>query len=43
MMCVFLWTMYGVLRRDVVVIVANGVTLLLVMSVGFVKSRENKE
>ena len=43
MLGVFLWTMYGVLRHDVVVIVANGVTLLLVMSVGFVKARENKE
>ncbi len=40
MLGVFLWTMYGVLRHDVVVIVANGVTLLLVMSVGFVKARE---
>jgi MtN3 and saliva related transmembrane protein len=40
MLGVLLWTMYGVLRRDVVVIVANGVTLLLVMSVGFVKARE---
>ncbi|MDP9361660.1 MAG: PQ-loop domain-containing transporter [Acidobacteriota bacterium] len=39
MMGVFLWTMYGVLRRDLVV-VANGVTLLLVMSVGLVKARE---
>lgn len=39
-MGVFLWTMYGVLRRDVVVIVANGITLLLVISVGFVKARE---
>jgi len=43
MMGVFLWTMYGVLRHDVVVIVANGVTLLLVMSVGLVKARENRE
>ena len=40
MMGVFLWTMYGVLRHDVVVIVANGITLLLVTSVGFVKARE---
>ena len=43
MMGVFLWTMYGVLRHDVVVIVANGVTLLLVMSVGLVKARERSE
>jgi MtN3 and saliva related transmembrane protein len=39
MMGVFLWTIYGVLRRDLVVALANGVTLLLVMSVGFVKAR----
>lgn len=42
MMGVFLWTMYGVLRHDIVVIIANGVTLLLVMSVGLVKAREQK-
>jgi MtN3 and saliva related transmembrane protein len=41
-MGVFLWTMYGVLRRDVVVIVGNGITLLLVISVGVVKAREGK-
>jgi MtN3 and saliva related transmembrane protein len=40
MMGVFLWTMYGVLRRDLVVIVANGITLLLVITVGVVKARE---
>ena len=39
-MGVFFWTMYGVLRHDVVVIVANGITLLLVISVGLVKARE---
>jgi hypothetical protein len=39
-MGVFLWTMYGVLRRDAVVIVGNGITLLLVISVGLVKARE---
>lgn len=39
-MGVFLWTMYGVLRHDLVVIVANAVTLLLVISVGVVKGRE---
>jgi MtN3 and saliva related transmembrane protein len=43
MMGVFLWTMYGLLRGDLVVMVANGVTLLLVMSVGFVKAREQQE
>lgn len=37
---VFLWTMYGLLRHDIVVIIGNGITLLLVMSVGLVKSRE---
>jgi MtN3 and saliva related transmembrane protein len=37
---VFLWTMYGVLRHDLVVIVANAITLLLVMAVGVVKARE---
>lgn len=41
-MGVFLWTMYGVLRHDIVVIVANAVTLLLVISVGFVKAHENR-
>jgi len=40
MMGVFLWTMYGLLRRDLVVVLANGITLLLVMSVGIVKARE---
>lgn len=39
-MGVFLWTLYGVMRRDTVVIIANGVTLLLVISVGVVKIRE---
>jgi MtN3 and saliva related transmembrane protein len=42
LMGVLLWTTYGVLRRDVVVMVANGITLLLVMSVGLVKIRERK-
>ena len=42
-MGVFLWTMYGVLRGDLVVIIANGVTLLLVISVGLVKARERRE
>lgn len=37
---VFLWTMYGIVRRDIVVTIANGITLLLVISVGLVKMRE---
>lgn len=37
---VSLWTMYGVLRRDLVVVIGNGITLLLVISVGMVKARE---
>lgn len=40
-MGVFLWTAYGVIRRDLVVIIANAVTLLLVISVGVVKLRED--
>ena len=39
-MGVFLWTMYGIVRRDFVVTIANAVTLLLVISVGVVKMRE---
>ena len=39
-MGVFLWTMYGVFRHDAVIVVANGVTLLMVISVGVVKGRE---
>jgi len=39
-MGVFLWTMYGLIRRDLVITRANGVTLLLVVSVGVVKMRE---
>ncbi|PYQ31760.1 MAG: hypothetical protein DMF56_01235 [Acidobacteria bacterium] len=39
-MGVFLWTMYGVIRRDIVITIANGITLLLVVSVGVVKMRE---
>jgi len=37
---VFLWTMYGLIRRDIVITIANGITLLLVISVGLVKMRE---
>jgi MtN3 and saliva related transmembrane protein len=43
MLGVSLWTLYGILRDDLVVIVANGVTLLLVMSVGWVKAREGRQ
>lgn len=32
--------MYGFLRRDLVVVLANVITLLLVISVGLVKARE---
>ncbi len=39
---VALWTTYGLLRGDLVVIVGNSVTLLLVSSVAFVKSREGR-
>jgi MtN3 and saliva related transmembrane protein len=39
---VALWTTYGLLRGDLVVIVGNGVTLLLVSSVAFVKSKERR-
>jgi len=43
MMGVFLWTMYGVLRGDLVVVVANSITLLLVILVGFIKAREKRD
>lgn len=39
-MGVLLWTIYGLLRHDVVVAVANGITLVLVLSVGLVKAQE---
>ena len=42
-MGVSFWTMYGVLRHDPVVIIANGVTLLLVISVSLVKARERED
>ena len=41
-MGVSLWTTYGILRRDPVVIIGNGITLLLVLSVGLVKARERE-
>jgi MtN3 and saliva related transmembrane protein len=40
LMGVSLWTLYGVLRRDPVLIIGNSVTLLLVTVVGWVKARE---
>ena len=36
------WIVYGVLKRDGVIIAANVSTLLLVVVVGFVKAREVK-
>lgn len=41
-MGVSLWTLYGVLRRDPVVIIGNGITLLLVISVALVKAGERE-
>jgi MtN3 and saliva related transmembrane protein len=37
---VSLWLVYGFLRKDPVIMAANGVTLLLVVTVTFVKIRE---
>jgi MtN3 and saliva related transmembrane protein len=37
---VALWLVYGILRKDAVVLAANGVTLVLVATVLFVKIRE---
>ncbi|HEX7152175.1 MAG TPA: SemiSWEET transporter [Thermoanaerobaculia bacterium] len=37
---VALWLVYGIFRKDAAVIAANAVTLLLVISVSFVKVRE---
>lgn len=37
---VSLWIVYGAMRKDGVVLAANGVTLLLVLTVIFVKTRE---
>ncbi|MDQ3281929.1 MAG: SemiSWEET transporter [Acidobacteriota bacterium] len=39
---VALWIVYGVMKKDGVIITANAVTLLLVVSVTFVKIRERK-
>lgn len=37
---VTLWIVYGALRKDAVIVIANAVTLALVMTVLFVKIRE---
>lgn len=34
------WIVYGILKKDWVIIAANAVTLLLVLTVFFVKARE---
>ena len=36
------WIVYGILRKDGVVIAANAVTLLLVLTVLYVKIRESR-
>lgn len=37
------WVVYGILRRDAVVLGANAVTLLFVLTVAIVKLRELRE
>ena len=37
---VTLWFVYGLLRRDPVIVAANGITVLLVLSIALVKWRE---
>ena len=39
---VALWLAYGALRKDPVIMAANAITLLLVVTVAFVKSRERR-
>ena len=39
---VTLWIVYGVLRKDPVIIIANAITLALVATVLYVKIREKK-
>lgn len=34
------WLIYGILKKDGVIVAANAVTLLLVLTVAFVKMRE---
>lgn len=36
------WFVYGILKRDAVIIAANGLTVLLVLSIVFVKWRGGK-
>jgi MtN3 and saliva related transmembrane protein len=36
------WTIYGFLKRDWVIVAANAVTLLLVLTVAFVKTEERR-
>jgi MtN3 and saliva related transmembrane protein len=37
------WLLYGIGRRDLVIITANGVTVLLVLSIAVVKWQEAKQ
>ena len=39
---VALWTAYGILKKDAVIVAANAITLLLVLTVSFVKLRERR-
>lgn len=34
------WMIYGILRKDAVIIAANAITLILVLTIAFVKMRE---
>lgn len=34
------WLIYGILKKDAVIIAANAITLLLVLTIAFVKMRE---
>ena len=36
------WTIYGFLKKDWVIVAANAVTLLLVLTVAFVKAEERR-
>ena len=40
---VTLWLVYGLLREDPVIVAANGITVLLVLSIAVVKWREEKQ
>jgi MtN3 and saliva related transmembrane protein len=37
---VAMWEVYGILRRDWAIMLTNGLTLILVLSVAFIKYRE---